>query len=90
MTVRSFGEVPAVENPAGKLGFAKPASQSVPGANMGQPSSQAAAIPATQVRTETSAEDSSFISSENWWMVVLVVLLVSGVGILFRKMDTES
>jgi hypothetical protein len=90
MAVRSFGEVPAVENPSGKLGFAKAASQSTPSANIGQPSSQATAIPVTQVTADPIADDSSFsFTPECWWVVVLVVLLVSGVGILFRKMDTE-
>ena len=90
VAVRSFAEVPVVENPAGKLGFARQASQFAPVSNIGQSPSQAAAIPVTQVSTDPQADDASFyFSPESWWVVVLVILLVTGVGILFRKMETE-
>jgi len=89
ISVRSFGEVRVVENPAGKLGFTRPASQSAPVSNIGQPSSQAAAIQVAAVSTDSPADDTSvYFSPENWWVVVLVILLVTGVGILFRKMET--
>ena len=90
MTVRSFGEVPIVEIPAGKLGLAKSASHLATVSNIGQSPSRAAAIQAAAVSSDTSVDDSSIsFSPENWWVVVLVALLVCGVGIVFRKMETE-
>lgn len=89
MAVRGFGEVPVVENPAGKLGLAR-ASQTTPVSHIGQTPSQAA-IQVAEVPVDTQGDNASFyFSPESWWMVVLVILLVTGVGILFHKMETDG
>lgn len=85
MIIRGFGDVPDVANATGKLGMV-PSSHSTPGPSIGHPAETAPA----QVSRPTPSIDASATS---WTRIpsilLLVILLTSGMCVMFRKMETE-
>lgn len=86
MIFRSFGDVPDMGNATGKLGMA-PSSHSTPGPSIGQPASEAppAQVPVQQTRIDSSPSSWTRLPS----ILLLVILLTSGMCVMFRKMETE-
>lgn len=86
MICRGFGDVPAVANATGKLGMA-PSSHSTPGPTIGHESSSDADTP--NAPTQAASIDSSASWTRLPSIVLLVLLLVSGMCVMFRKMEIE-